>query len=131
MTRPLTDHEKQLRAIIRGFLINASREELRREMLLSGEKGDKFRASVVEELLTEEAEESRIGTICYPIDLENGEINVTVRYRLVPGEEPEILELADFSASEGTFGELVEYYLRNEPTVCDDLLAAIQENEND
>lgn len=129
MSKQLTDRERDLRATIRGYLLTATREELRKEMLLSRENGDTFRESVIAEIIAEEAEETSTGIIEYPIDLASGEVRATLRYRYVPGEEPEVIELTDWEADNDTIGELVEYYIRNEPGTCEDVLAAIRDNE--
>jgi len=50
----LTQQQKQLRANIRNFLLLASLEELKKELTISLERGDGFRAEVIKELICEE-----------------------------------------------------------------------------
>ncbi len=49
----LTSEQRTLRSNIRGFLLLASPAELERELEISIERGDTFRADVIRELISE------------------------------------------------------------------------------
>lgn len=52
-TKKLTPHQYQIRSCVRAFLMVATREQLQKELELSLEKGDTFRAECVQELIDE------------------------------------------------------------------------------
>jgi len=49
----MTDREKAIRRDIRAFLMVATMDELRRELQISLDKGDAFRAACIRELIEE------------------------------------------------------------------------------
>ncbi len=49
----LTPSQKNIRSAIRGFLLTATRAELEKELELSKERKDEFRAKCIQELLDE------------------------------------------------------------------------------
>lgn len=53
-TTKLSHHERTLRSNIRGFLLTATLEELKKELTISKDRGDTFRAECVQELIDEE-----------------------------------------------------------------------------
>ena len=48
-----SNHQRQLRSSIRGFLLTATQEEMEKELELSIDREDKFREKVIRELLEE------------------------------------------------------------------------------
>ncbi len=50
----MTDSQKRVRSAVRAFLMTATLEELKRELSISVERGDQFRADCVRELIREE-----------------------------------------------------------------------------
>ncbi len=49
----LTDAQRQIRQVIRNFLLTATKQELERELAISRDRGDVFRAECVLELIRE------------------------------------------------------------------------------
>jgi hypothetical protein len=56
----LTDRERQIRANIRNFLLVATPDELTEELCYSVKRNDTFRASCIQEMMTEQ--ESAMGS---------------------------------------------------------------------
>jgi hypothetical protein len=52
----LTGQQRDIRSMIRGFLLTATIEEMEREKAISLERGDTFRAAVICELIAESTE---------------------------------------------------------------------------
>lgn len=52
-TENLTSDQRRLRQNIRNFLLVATSEELRKELAISEERGDKFRTACILELIDE------------------------------------------------------------------------------
>jgi hypothetical protein len=50
----LTSQQKQVRSMIRGFLLTATIEQMEQEKVISLERGDRFRADVIQELIDSE-----------------------------------------------------------------------------
>jgi hypothetical protein len=130
----LTPKEKDQRMLIRGFLINATTEELRKEHCESQSAGNFFRADVIAELLAEEASESNTGRLDYPLDLRAGEATVEVEYKFHrDAPDPvEFVEVSGYSSADLTpeiIAELLEFYIRNEPGTIDDIEVSIKANE--
>jgi hypothetical protein len=47
----LNDNQKQIRSMIRGFLLTATIDQMEQEKVISLELGDKFRVEVIQELI--------------------------------------------------------------------------------
>lgn len=52
----MDDRQRQIRSAIRAFLLIATTEERERELQISIDNGDDFRAECIRELMTEDAE---------------------------------------------------------------------------
>ena len=52
-TQELTSAQRQLRMNIRNFLLTASRDDLKKELEISLERKDEFRAECIRELMDE------------------------------------------------------------------------------
>ena len=50
----LTSQQREIRSMIRGFLLIATKEQVEQEKVISLERGDKFRAEVIQELIDSE-----------------------------------------------------------------------------
>lgn len=49
----LTIQQRNLRSTIRAFILTASRDEMVKELEISQQRGDKFRADVIQEAIDE------------------------------------------------------------------------------
>ena len=54
----LTSQQRQIRSMIRGFLLTATVQEMEQEKVISIESGDRFRVDVIQELIDSEKVEN-------------------------------------------------------------------------
>lgn len=124
----MTSKQDTRRFCIRAAFVGSTREEIKEAIACSNKMHDGFRAKVLKEMLEEGRENQGIRLIHYDIDLEHGSVEVGLEYRY-EDDEVEILGIAEWGGSSDAVGEIIEAYIRNEPSVFEDIEDSIRANE--